>query len=928
MGFLEDLANQASRPPATAASNLIQPNEQPPADATQPPTLLQQIAAFAVRTLPAVAGAGAGFALGGPPGAAGLGALGAGLGEAVAQQIERPGQAPQVLPILGEAALGAVPLGRLGGAVSRAATKFGPRTAGALGGLTEGALFGAGATTVQKATREGELPSAGELALGAATGGALGGALGAARVPAAALPEAPVVGAESAAIEAARAADVRAREAARQATGEIKVLAPRVFDEIGTEFQSAVEKNPNLLKNSAELMGWLRSNRVVLGAVERGELPTLSTAEDALAFAEKARFSVSAAGMTLQKQVPLMQLVDGLLSTAGQAAQQSPGLFRRFNDSRRFLMTQMLGTAVRNLYDGGLRLAATGISRTLAGAASFDPVALQTGGRLLRSFIQPLKATRETHAITEALPQFKQQLFRFGASEVEAENTVVRASRLLNLGLNHLQEHGIRSMGTAAFVQESLTRRGFDATAFMKNPALFNTTLKQAARRGVAGAEERFAAYTEALGEAAQNARAVTYAEDPQGRIGQGLLALTQAGGGILTLELPFPRFMNSAVRYLTDFSPLGMLRLFGSKRNAAGQLVFNAADPAFVAQRISEATVGTGMLGMALAMRGNTDPDAHWYEWNVPGISAPVDLRSRFPMLAPYAFIASALTRMSEGKPLSTMPTSDLAEGLLGLSRIEGIGTLGVDFVQGRLNLATAQENLETFLGGILGTFTVPFRTLKDIFGDDRTTEKRATQNARLLGPTLGNIPFAADFLDLPRPLKATTGRPLGERNVVRVFGLPIQAGVLRQLGISTVEKDTAERMLNTLGVEASDINPKTSLAQKAPGRQAAQPTASALDTRIIQLSGPTILAVASQLNTRPEFANLVRTNQALAKAILLSYISDIHQAARRQAEAELAIRSPQAALSLAASRSTPSSSPQAVLKQQAFQRATRFAP
>lgn len=116
----------------------------------------------ALRVVPSVAGGVLGAA-GGPAGIVAGGAAGAGLGEAAAQWYEgdiRPGS------IALQTALGAIPLTRgAGGVASRA-----------LRGAAQGGLLSGASVTGESLIREGELPSAGALALGVGLGGALGGA--------------------------------------------------------------------------------------------------------------------------------------------------------------------------------------------------------------------------------------------------------------------------------------------------------------------------------------------------------------------------------------------------------------------------------------------------------------------------------------------------------------------------------------------------------------------------------------------------------------------------------------------------------------------------------------------------------------------------------------------------------------------------------
>lgn len=170
----------------------------PPPSASQPQEEgfpWAQAAATGARVLfPIVGGAAIGAGTGGLGAMAGL-AAGSAAGEVTGQAIERAaGLRPQGFewqPVAGEAALGAAvgPLSHLrrvaqAGKTVSSLGRFGSRVPGLVAGAAEGALIGGASQAVQAGTREGRLPTAGELAMGVGAGGLLGGALGGLQRPA------------------------------------------------------------------------------------------------------------------------------------------------------------------------------------------------------------------------------------------------------------------------------------------------------------------------------------------------------------------------------------------------------------------------------------------------------------------------------------------------------------------------------------------------------------------------------------------------------------------------------------------------------------------------------------------------------------------------------------------------------------------------
>jgi len=222
----------------------------------------RRLLATAARIIPPVAG----FGIAGPAG----GGIGGTLGETAAQLIEAPTEPLKLAPIAGAAGLGALPFGKISGLVGAAS-----RTAKALGGAAEGALFGAGGAQVEKITREGRPATLGETAFGAGVGTVLGGAAGAARfdprkappkittlkaaqlvadendlgpnvtrlgLPAVRTPAARGMfeKATPGEIDRARLTDQAIRQEARDARGLVQVLAPHEIDFTGRRMQNAI----------------------------------------------------------------------------------------------------------------------------------------------------------------------------------------------------------------------------------------------------------------------------------------------------------------------------------------------------------------------------------------------------------------------------------------------------------------------------------------------------------------------------------------------------------------------------------------------------------------------------------------------------------------------------------------------------------------
>lgn len=882
----------------------------------------RRILAGAARILPPVAG----FLAGGPL----LGGIGGGIGEVAAQQIERPGKPLRLAPVLGEAALGALPFGRL----SRAAAKILPasRVGKAAAGALEGGLFGAGSAQVERLTREGRPATAGETAFGGTVGAVLGGAVGAAAYKPAGKKQALVDAAQleeedsqlttlglpairtpktrgmfekatPEEISRARLTDQAIREDARNARGLINVLAPHEIDFLSQLVGRAPRE---VLRDSASALAYLRLNRIGGEILDKMQTAGLIRPEDPLPLSMQIgrtlSYSASVGGMTLRSIRKMGDSLGDLMQREAEAAEKG-GLVEKANalfQARRLLMTQMLGTQVRNLFSATAVAGLEMVTKFTSGLTG-DPVALRAAKGLAKGFLRPIQTYREGQQMLDLLPDLRDQLFRHGTmAETAINSRLARATRVFNLGLQQYADKVPVSISFPAFAAESFARRGLSMRDFVRNPEGFIDGLSPAGK----------ILFDRATGEAMHNSMSVAFRELPQASYAKAFIGIVNRYP-VLTVELPFPRFMVSYMNFLSSYGPWGMLKLFArdlTATNEAGEVVMNMADPAKVSQAIARTAAGTGMLSLALSLRTNpaTRGDKP-YELKVPGIDHPIDMRPWAPLSTPYLTLADALINVASGKKaFANLSTTDIASQILGLQRIEGLAVLGINAINAREGapLGDQLQDAESTIGDVLGSFFIPLRTIKDLIGDTRTVDQKSSELARWLGPTLTNIPLAAEAAGLPQTIKPTTGRPYSERKPVDLFGVKVSPTMLRQLGVSTIEKGRVESLFNKLGVNVYEIGPRTPIAEESRLRTSAQFIGRNVDRRASEIMGPLVTRVGAALLDTSHFQRLVETDPDVAEAILRARINDIRAAARQQAEAELLLESRKTYLELQAAK------------------------
>ena len=161
------------------------------------------------------------------------------------------------------------------------------------------------------------------------------------------------------------------------------------------------------------------------------------------------------------------------------------------------------------------------------------------------------------------------------------------------------------------------------------------------------------------IDQASKHALEVTFAASPKpGGFGHALLNAYRELP-ILTTINPFPRFFGNALSFLYEFSPLGITKLL----TPAAQRTLASGNPASAAQVMSRATIGTGMLAAAIAVRATDIGGEKWYELKVPGSDQRIDTRAMGPFNM-YLLMAEGIVHPDR------LTVADWAKGLVGINR------------------------------------------------------------------------------------------------------------------------------------------------------------------------------------------------------------------------------------------------------------------
>ncbi len=294
------------------------------------------------------------------------------------------------------------------------------------------------------------------------------------------------------------------------------------------------------------------------------------------------------------------------------------------------------------------------------------------------------------------------------------------------------------------------------------------------------------------LEKATDYALEMTFAAMPKGKMAAEMVRSWSKNPIATVLINPFPRFaFGNALPFLVNYSPYGFLKMLAPKTVAE----LASGNPDKFAKAATQATIGTSMLGWAMNYRKNADQDSKWYEIKVG--DKYIDTRA-FAPISSYLFLAESLTNPERVKG------GDVASALIGLNRIAGTGLVFTDLIRGK-KMDLAVDTLSKLGGEILGSFSVPFRTPKDIISgfDKKEGKIRDTSGEGILAPTMRNIPFLSQTL--PEAKSPVTTKPLEtEYPIVR-----------QTTGLSIKTKSIMDKEIDRLNIDRGTLYAKSGLPE-----------------------------------------------------------------------------------------------------------------
>ena len=502
------------------------------------------------------------------------------------------------------------------------------------------------------------------------------------------------------------------------------------------------------------------------------------------------------------------------------------GFLKRLDNIRKGLLVSRLSTSVRNYISQsarvGLETLQSGLELALQQTirpfvkdkVQFDKGAvspLSNFQGLINNFTQwNPKIHKEiktlTNKIFESFPKEKDRLFLNYASDVKNTSGLANKKGILNK-----VEGGVDLVNIVNKTQEYITRRAvflarLDEAVKANGKFYKNKTLEQLTRDGELNLL-RPSEITVAIDKALDTTFAKDFNASKGGfdRFAAKFIEVVNSAPFLLTNIIPFPRFLMNAVKFQYDYSPLGILSFLS--KGARAELSRGNTSV------LSKATLGTGMILAAYALRNQSYAGEKWYEFKVG--ERTVDVRP-FNPFASYLFLGDVIKRYQEGT-LRNLDVKGIASVLFGIR-----GTTGVYLVDSLINFFTDPKlNKESMISGVqklLGEtaagYLTPFQNFTDVYAQffPEARAVKETGGAEFTGAFTRRFPGS----NLPT-LTSPTSYIIDKNGIPRASPIYKEDPLLTQVtGLTFIPpKNPAEKELDRLGFEQREIFRSTGIPE-----------------------------------------------------------------------------------------------------------------
>lgn len=190
------------------------------------------------------------------------------------------------------------------------------------------------------------------------------------------------------------------------------------------------------------------------------------------------------------------------------------------------------------------------------------------------------------------------------------------------------------------------------------------------------------------------------------GKLGNAIINLHRDVPFTVSVFIPFPRFVSSQLKFLTEHAPIPGLPFL--TQGLQGKLPSK--------KQLAQNATGMVLLGSSVAWRAQQDPSTSFYEHYNEKDQVVNTLALMGPM-AGYMLMGDLIVRAYKGDPIDSVGqyAKEMVEAL-GAPRFQGAFGLPIlndiwdDFKDGKFDRAMGK-----MVGDLLGTYTIPAATIRD---------------------------------------------------------------------------------------------------------------------------------------------------------------------------------------------------------------------
>jgi len=404
------------------------------------------------------------------------------------------------------------------------------------------------------------------------------------------------------------------------------------------------------------------------------------------------------------------------------------GVPRRIIETWRAMLVTQMATSVRNVASQGARVGIDIIEIPLRKMLGEKDLAWTEGISQFANLFRFKTMATKMNEITALFPGLKKEYFSTYSSDLARMETPEGwLADKVNF-LNKAQEMMFRRTVFYSGLEAEMASKGKNLSTMLSTGRALEIPV-------------------EALQRAGKRSLEYTFADTEPGLA--FVRAINKIPGGVGHLFITYPRFMMNQLKFLHEYSPLGLTNLAGPQ---AKKEIRNGSQKT-MARAIEGSMLLTGAYGIRAGFFGDIAGEK-WYQLKrSDGSTYSIQ---PFNPLATYLWAGDVMNRAIKG----TLRFDNVLDGWGALTGMRGINLLwGVekmknaaadlhDAAPGTEEYKAAKNYFKGVMGTFLGGFATPATTLRDFYSGFNDYITKDTNVAPLSGPATSRVPVLEETL------------------------------------------------------------------------------------------------------------------------------------------------------------------------------------